>query len=57
MVNAYPHLESGAWSTVQVGTTVALGAWQLSRYGWKTELLDARKAQLALPPISLDAAL
>ncbi len=32
---------------------LALGTWQVHRLGWKTELIAAREASLALPPLAL----
>lgn len=32
---------------------LALGTWQVQRLGWKTELIAAREASLARPPVAL----
>lgn len=34
-------------------TTLGLGTWQLTRYNWKVQLLEDRRAQLAEEPIDL----
>ncbi len=45
------------WRAVFVFAAVcvllALGTWQVHRLGWKTELIAAREASLALPPLTL----
>ncbi len=45
----------GAWVAFALAfiTLIGLGTWQVYRLQWKTALIAAREAQLALPPIEI----
>jgi surfeit locus 1 family protein len=51
------HFSPGVWPTMIAVPVVlillALSVWQVTRYSWKTDLLDRLEAQLNLAPVPL----
>ncbi|MEQ9638490.1 MAG: SURF1 family protein [Alphaproteobacteria bacterium] len=55
MVGFRPRLWPTVATVPALAILVALGTWQMQRLAWKTDLLAARDAALAAPPVPLDA--